>query len=100
MGFTVTIGGTCFELSGLRELLAKANEEKFGEQLAGRAAKSEREPLAAEFALALLLSRTFFGKSLGSPMAPRTACGWPRARYLFPRSPELAAAPEDEESLP
>jgi ethanolamine ammonia-lyase large subunit len=40
----------CF--STLRELLAKANEEKSGDHLAGVAATSERERVAAKHALA------------------------------------------------
>src|ERR1700722_2429319 len=41
-----------FSFSGLAELLAKANEEKSGDQLAGIAASSERERVAAKSALA------------------------------------------------
>ncbi|HEY6302745.1 MAG TPA: ethanolamine ammonia-lyase subunit EutB [Terriglobales bacterium] len=41
-----------FELSDLRELFAKANEEKSGDQLAGIAARSERERVAAKRKLA------------------------------------------------
>jgi ethanolamine ammonia-lyase large subunit len=41
-----------FNSSDLRELLAKANEEKSGDQLAGIAARSERERVAAKSALA------------------------------------------------
>jgi ethanolamine ammonia-lyase large subunit len=41
-----------FHFSGLRELLAKANEEKSGDQLAGIAAASERERVAAKRTLA------------------------------------------------
>jgi ethanolamine ammonia-lyase large subunit len=41
-----------FHFSNLRELLAKANEEKSGDQLAGIAASSERERVAAKSALA------------------------------------------------
>jgi len=44
-----------FRFSDLRELLAKANEEKSGDQLAGIAAASERERVAAKSALADLL---------------------------------------------
>ncbi|MGA9792468.1 MAG: ethanolamine ammonia-lyase subunit EutB, partial [Terriglobales bacterium] len=36
-----------FDFSDLRELFAKANEEKSGDQLAGIAARSERERVAA-----------------------------------------------------
>ncbi len=41
-----------FRFSNLRELLAKANEEKSGDQLAAIAASSERERIAAKSALA------------------------------------------------
>ena len=41
-----------FNFSDLRELLAKANEQKSGDQLAGIAASSERERVAAKSALA------------------------------------------------
>jgi ethanolamine ammonia-lyase large subunit len=41
-----------FVFSGLRELFAKANEEKSGDQLAGIAARSERERVAAKRKLA------------------------------------------------
>ena len=41
-----------FVFSGLREVFAKANEEKSGDQLAGLAARSERERVAAKRKLA------------------------------------------------
>ena len=41
-----------FVFADLRELLAKANEEKSGDQLAGIAARSERERVAAKRQLA------------------------------------------------
>src|SRR6266403_2865037 len=41
-----------FSISDLRELFAKANEEKSGDQLAGIAARSERERVAAKRKLA------------------------------------------------
>src|SRR5205807_10412151 len=41
-----------FHFADLRELLAKANEEKSGDQLAGIAANSEQERVAAKCALA------------------------------------------------
>src|SRR5208283_3427599 len=43
-----------YRFSDIRELLAKANEEKSGDQLAGIAARSERERVAAKSALAEL----------------------------------------------
>src|SRR5260370_39619517 len=41
-----------FQFADLRELLARANEEKSGDQLAGIAARTERERVAAKHALA------------------------------------------------
>jgi ethanolamine ammonia-lyase large subunit len=41
-----------FRFSDLREIFAKANEQKSGDELAGIAARSERERIAAKFALA------------------------------------------------
>src|SRR5262250_29546 len=41
-----------FHFADLRELFAKANEEKSGDQLAGIAASSERERVAAKCVLA------------------------------------------------
>jgi ethanolamine ammonia-lyase large subunit len=41
-----------FVFSDLREMFAKANEEKSGDQLAGIAARSERERVAAKRQLA------------------------------------------------
>ena len=41
-----------FKFGSLRELFAKANEEKSGDQLAGLAARSEQERIAAKHALA------------------------------------------------
>jgi ethanolamine ammonia-lyase large subunit len=47
----VTMSGTA-QFSDLRELFAKANEEKSGDELAGIAARSEQERVAAKRALA------------------------------------------------
>ncbi|MBN9122315.1 MAG: ethanolamine ammonia-lyase subunit EutB [Planctomycetes bacterium] len=52
MPFTHTIRGERFAFADLRELLAKANETKSGDELAGIAARSERERVAAKRALA------------------------------------------------
>ncbi|MFO0824398.1 MAG: ethanolamine ammonia-lyase subunit EutB [Gemmataceae bacterium] len=52
MAFTHTTRGERFVFGDLRELLAKANEVKSGDELAGIAARSERERAAAKFALA------------------------------------------------
>src|SRR5258708_4212523 len=53
-----------FDFSDLRELFAKANEEKSGDHLAGIAARTERERVAAKFALA---DRTL-GEIVDSPL--------------------------------
>lgn len=50
--------------SDLRELLAKANEVKSGDQLAGIAAQSEQERVAAKIALADLPLTTFLSQPL------------------------------------
>jgi ethanolamine ammonia-lyase large subunit len=52
MRFRQTLRGHQFSFADLRELLAKANEEKSGDQLAGIAAESEQERVAAKWALA------------------------------------------------
>src|SRR5262245_24829499 len=52
MPFTHTVRGERFTFADLRELLAKANEQKAGDELAGIAAATERERCAAKFALA------------------------------------------------
>jgi ethanolamine ammonia-lyase large subunit len=52
MPYTATIRGERFSFADLRELYAKANEEKSGDRLAGIAAATERERVAAKMALA------------------------------------------------
>jgi ethanolamine ammonia-lyase large subunit len=52
MPFHATIRNESITFADLRELLAKANEEKSGDQLAGIAATSARERVAAKWALA------------------------------------------------
>ncbi|VTR94814.1 ethanolamine ammonia lyase large subunit : Ethanolamine ammonia-lyase, large subunit OS=Singulisphaera acidiphila (strain ATCC BAA-1392 / DSM 18658 / VKM B-2454 / MOB10) GN=Sinac_5210 PE=4 SV=1: EutB [Gemmata massiliana] len=52
MPFTHTVRGERFVFADLRELLAKANEPKSGDVLAGLSAGSERERVAAKLALA------------------------------------------------
>lgn len=51
MSYHHTIRGERFVFADLRELLAKANEEKSGDRLAGIAAGTERERVAAKLAL-------------------------------------------------
>ena len=52
MPYSYTIRGERFVFGDLREVLAKANEVKSGDELAGIAARSERERAAARWALA------------------------------------------------
>src|SRR5207244_4883501 len=52
MPYQTTIRGERFTFADLREVFAKANEEKSGDQLAGVAAASERERVAAKMVLA------------------------------------------------
>ena len=52
MSFRATLRGEAFRFADLRELLAKAGEEKSGDELAGLAAGSETERVAAKLALA------------------------------------------------
>jgi len=56
-----------FDFSDLRELLAKANEEKSGDQLAGIAARSERERVAAKRKLADLTLEEIVRRPLIDP---------------------------------
>ncbi len=58
MSFTHTTRGERFDFPDLRDLLARANEPKSGDQLAGVAARSERERVAAKLALADITLRT------------------------------------------
>src|SRR5262245_20773436 len=52
MPFSATLRSERFVFADLRDLFAKANEEKSGDALAGIAARSERERAAAKLALA------------------------------------------------
>lgn len=52
MGYTTDIGGTRYGFASLKDLLAKATPERSGDQLAGLAANSVVERLAAQFCLA------------------------------------------------
>src|SRR5262249_30331228 len=52
MPYSHTVRSERFAFADLRELLAKANEPKSGDELAGIAARSERERVGAKLALA------------------------------------------------
>ncbi|HET9836932.1 MAG TPA: ethanolamine ammonia-lyase subunit EutB [Candidatus Angelobacter sp.] len=56
-----------FKFDSLAELFAKANEEKSGDQLAGIAARSEQERVAAKHALAALTLREIVDQPLIAP---------------------------------
>src|ERR1700739_3724272 len=56
-----------FAFADLRDLLAKANEEKSGDQLAGIAARSERERVAAKRQLAGTTLRQILSQALIAP---------------------------------
>ncbi len=55
VAYQTTIRGERFSFADLRELFARANEEKSGDHLAGLAARSERERVAAKIVLADVL---------------------------------------------
>lgn len=58
-----------FAFSGLNEVFAKANEEKSGDRLAGLAARSEQERIAAKCTLADLPLRDIIARPLILPEA-------------------------------
>ncbi|HEY0795162.1 MAG TPA: ethanolamine ammonia-lyase subunit EutB [Acidisarcina sp.] len=66
MRLSHTIRGVVYRFESLRELLAKASPARSGDQLAGIAARSEEERIAARLALADLPLRAF----LDQPLVP------------------------------
>src|SRR3981081_2368993 len=64
MGYGVTLRGERFDFDDLASLLACANEEKSGDQLAGLAAGSRRERVAARLVLADLPVRELVDRPL------------------------------------
>ena len=52
MSYSTTVRGQRFSFADLREVFAKANEDKSGDRLAGIAASSEQERVAAKLVLA------------------------------------------------
>jgi ethanolamine ammonia-lyase large subunit len=67
MAYHSTIRDQRFSFADLGELLAKANEEKSGDALAGIAATSQRERVAAKRALADVLLSDFVERPLVDP---------------------------------
>ena len=64
MGFSASIGMRCFHFEDLRTLLAKAAPARSGDALAGLAAESELERVAARMALADLPLRHFLEEAV------------------------------------
>ena len=65
--YQASCGTERFTFSSLAELLAKANEEKSGDQLAGIAARTHRERIAAKIALANTRLSDFIDSPLIDP---------------------------------
>ena len=64
MSHVGTLGGLRYRFADLRELLAKATPARSGDQLAGLAAASEEERVAAKMVLADLPLRTFLDQAV------------------------------------
>jgi ethanolamine ammonia-lyase large subunit len=64
MPYQTTIRGERFTFADLREVFARANEEKSGDRLAGIAARTERERVAAK----LVLADVTLGDIVNSPL--------------------------------
>ncbi len=69
MSLSTTIANQSFSFSGLRDLLAKASPRRSGDELAGVAAQSARERVAAQ----LLLADTPLSSFLLEPIVPYEA---------------------------
>src|SRR5262249_11874088 len=64
MPYHTTVRGERFTFADLREVFAKANEEKSGDRLAGLAARTERERGAAQ----IVLSEVTLGEIVANPL--------------------------------
>src|SRR5512145_2192561 len=64
MAYAHTVGGVTHRFRDLRDLLAKATPFRSGDALAGLAARSAEERIAARFALADLPLRTFLAEAV------------------------------------
>ncbi|MCU0928555.1 MAG: ethanolamine ammonia-lyase subunit EutB [Burkholderiaceae bacterium] len=64
MGYRATLGGTTYGFADLRALLAKASPARSGDQLAGIAADSAQERVAARLALADVPLTTFLSEAV------------------------------------
>lgn len=63
MSYTSALGRTEYEFDSIRDLLATANEQKAGDELAGIAADSDAERIAAKTALSELTLETLYENS-------------------------------------
>lgn len=64
MAYTQTLGGRTYQFDDLKTLMAKATPERSGDQLAGLAAESAEERVAAQLCLADLPLTTFLEEPL------------------------------------
>src|SRR5471030_978159 len=64
MSYTESIGSRTYRFADLKTLMAKASPQRSGDQLAGIAAASEEERVAAKMALAQVPLRTFLNEAL------------------------------------
>ena len=64
MAYAHTISNRVYRFADLTTLLAKATPERSGDQLAGIAAESDKERMAARVALADLPLRTFLDEQI------------------------------------
>ena len=64
MSYTHTVGAHAYRFADLKTLLAKASPQRSGDELAGLAATSEQERVAAKLALAATPLRTFLNEAV------------------------------------
>ena len=87
MIYRIALGGKHHEFSGLRELMAKASPHRSGDQLAGLAAASREERVAAQFCLSEVPLKRF----LEEPLIPGEEDEV--TRLIFDRHDSQAFAP-------
>ena len=86
---SATIGGTLYRFPALKTLLAKASPKRSGDALAGVAASSAAERVAAQSALADLPLKVLIWDDAGQVKVSYSAPAWLAARHQL--SDELAA---------
>ena len=77
MAYRATVAGQRYRFPDLRDLLAKASEEKSGDQLAGLAAGSAAERVAAQLALADVRLSDLVAEPLVGRSLRRWRLRWP-----------------------